>query len=153
MKTLILLTILPVFFLTSCQSLDTFIQEPRVSLNSVNIASVSLSGVNLVAIVDVENPNSFSIPMPNIEWELLVNNVSFLNGTVENVQSIMGRGKTTFNIPVNVGYERLFRTFSSLLGTREAAYNLDMGLRFPSPLLHHRVFNLNHSGVLPLSPL
>ena len=154
MKKLTLSTVLLAFLLMSCQSLDSYIQDPRVSFNSVNIASISLTGATIVALVDVENPNSFPIPMPNIEWELIVNNTSFTNGILENNEgiTIRSRENTTLNISVNVGYDRLFRTISSLIGTREAAYTLVLGLRFPTPLLQHRVFPLSYSGALPLGP-
>ena len=152
MKTLPLYAILLAFLVTSCQSLDSLIQDPRVSLNTVNITGVNLTGVSLVALVDVENPNSFSIPMPNIDWELFINNTSFTNGSLENNQTLRSQETTTMSVPVNVSYDSLFRTFGSLIGSREAAYKLDMGLRFPIPLLQHRVFDLSYSGVLPLSP-
>ena len=150
MKTFKLYAILLALVLVSCQSLGSLIEDPRVSFNSVDIAGIGLSGVNLIAHVDVENPNSFSIPMPKVDWELFINNTSFIDGVVENNQIIGGKEKVTMSIPINVGAENLFRTFSSLIGTRETSYNIVMGLRFPIPLLEYKVFERNYSGVLPL---
>ena len=152
MKVLKYLAVLAVVFATSCQSVSTLIQDPRISFDSVEIASVSLTGINLLAHVGVENPNSFSIPMPRTEWELLINNVSFLNGVVENNQTLMSREKTTLSIPISFRYDNLFRTFTSLIGRREAAYKIDLGLRFPIFLLENKLFQSSYSGVLPLIP-
>jgi len=133
-------------FVTSCQS----IADPKVSFNSVEIAGISLSGVTLLAHLDVENPNSFSIPMPKAEWRLFINDVFFANGVMENTQTIRAGETVTLSVPVNVGYENLFRTISSLIGMSEAPYNLIVGLRFPIPLLERKLFERNYTGVLPL---
>ena len=135
---------------TTCQSLGSAIQEPKVLLNSVDIAGVSLSGVDLIARIDVENPNGFSIPLPKIAWELFINSASFMQGVKENNQNIGSNGKATLDVPLRVRYDGLFRSFSSLIAAREAAYKLDMGLTFPIPVLEKKVFHLDYSGVLPL---
>ena len=144
------LVVLLTVFLVNCQSFNPLIEDPRVSFNSVDIASIGLTGVNLVALVDVENPNSFSLPMPKIDWELFINDASVTNGVVENSQTIASREKVTLSFPVGVSYDRLLATFSSLAGAKETAYNIALDLRFPIPLLEYKVFKRNYSGVLPL---
>ena len=134
------------------------IQEPIVTLNSVNIARVNFSGVDLIANVDVENTNGFSIPMPKVDWELFVNESSFTEGTVEDKRTIGSREKISLDIPISVSYDRLFGTFGSLLGLLGSGssgipYKVDMKLRFPMPLLEHIVYKLDHTGVLPLPSL
>ena len=150
MKTLKLMTAFLAVFMMSCQSFSSLIEDPRISFNSVDIAGIGLTGVNLIALVDVENPNSFSLPMPKIDWELFINNSSFTNGVLENDQTIKSKEKVTLSIPVNISYDRLLRTFSSLGGAKETAYNIAMNLRFPIPLLEQKVFKRDYSGVLPL---
>ena len=141
--------------LTTCQSfnsssLGSIFQEPKVLLNSVDIAGISLSGVDLIARVDVENPNGFSIPMPKIDWELFINSASFMQGVKENSETLGSRGKVTMDVPLRVSYDGLFRSFSSLIVAREAAYKLAMGLTFPIPIIENKVFHLDYSGLLPL---
>ena len=145
--------LLAVLVLSSCQSFRSVVEEPRVSLNSVSIAGISFSGVDLVVNVDVENPNNFSIPMPNIDWELFVNTASFVQGSLPNDKSIRRRATATLALPVSFTYEGLFRSFMSLIETKEAAYDIALGITFPIPLLTDKVFNLAYSGVLPLPQL
>ena len=149
-RALKLLAVLLAVFVMSCQSFNTLIEDPRVSFNSVDIAGIGLSGVNLIANVDVENPNSFSLPVPKIDWELFINNGSITNGVVESDQTIKSKETITMSIPVNISYDRFLATFASLGGARETAYNIVMDLRFPIPLLEYKVFTRNYSGVLPL---
>ncbi|MCL2231711.1 MAG: LEA type 2 family protein [Treponema sp.] len=138
------------FALWSCQSIGSVVQEPSVSLASVDIAGITFTGVDMIVNVDVENPNRFPIPMPNINWELFVNEAPFLQGNVSNDQSIERQQTVTVALPVSFTFEGLYRTFASLVELREAAYNISLGVTFPLPVIADRVFNLDFSGVLPL---
>ena len=77
-----------IFVFWGCQSFSSVVQEPKVSLNSVEIAGISINGVDMIVHVDVENPNGFSIPLPNIDWELFINKASFIQGTLKENKSI-----------------------------------------------------------------
>jgi len=126
------------------------VKEPDVSLNSVNITRISLSGVDMLARVDVENPNSFTIPLPKIDWELFVNSSSFINGVVNNDKSLTRGEKVTLDLPLSVTYEGLYNSFKSLIETKEAAYDIAMKLSFVLPVLGEKSYNLDFSGALPI---
>ena len=140
--------------MTNCQAfrpmIEAIFNEPKMSLNSVDITGIDFKGVNLLARVDVENPNNFSIPLPKINWELFVNDSSFVNGSVENNNSIQSLGKAAIDVPLSVSYDGLYRTFSSLLETKEAAYDIALGLNFPIPYIEDKTYRLDFSGVLPV---
>ena len=142
----------------SLPSIPSLFKEPNVSLNSVDIAGVTVSGVNLIANVDVENPNSFTLPMPKVAWELFVTDASLAEGTVEEDRSIGSGEKITLNVPISLGYDRLYRSAGSIMGSlgsgsRELPYKIAMGLTFPIPLLENKVYNLDYEGNFPLSQL
>ena len=155
MKTIKYLPLMLIFVLvlTTCQSIGSVIQEPKVSLNSVDIAKISLSGVDLIAHIDVDNPNGFSVPLPKVDWELFINTASFIQGSLKKDQSIKSRGKATLDLPFSVTYSGLYNSFKSLIETKEAAYEIAMGLSFPIPLLESKVYKLDFSGVIPLPQL
>ncbi|MDR1803405.1 MAG: LEA type 2 family protein [Treponema sp.] len=145
--------------LPSLPTIPTSIKEPNVSLTSVENAGVTLSGVNLIANVEVENPNSFSLPMPKIDWELFVTDISFDTGTVEDGRSIESGEKITLPIPIHIGYDKLYGSAGSIIGSlgsgaRELPYTIKMGLTFTTiPLLANRVFPVSKSGTIPLSQI
>jgi len=137
----------------SCQTLGDAVQEPRVSMNSVEIAGISFSGVEMIVKVDVENPNRFAIPMPNIDWKVLINEASFLQGNISHDGSIGRNESVTLSLPVSFTFEGLYRSFVSLIELREAAYNIALEVSFPQsriPMIAERVFDLDFSGVIPL---
>jgi LEA14-like dessication related protein len=144
--------------LTTCQSFSSSIKEPVVSLNSVDIAGISFKGVDLIAHVDVENPNGFSIPLPKIDWELFVNSALFIQGEVKNDKTISSRRKVTLDLPLSFTYDGLYKTFTSLIapsdsGSHEAAYDIAVDVTFPIPVIEDMVYKLGFSGVLPLPQL
>ena len=150
MKNRIFFPLLFVFIFWSCQSLSSVVQEPKVSLNSVDIAGISLTGVSLIVRVDVDNPNAFSIPLPKIDWELFVNTAPFIKGSLPSNNTIKSRGKVTVDIPVSITYEGLFQSFSSLVQTKEAAYKIALDITFPIPIIGDKVYHLDFSGVIPI---
>jgi LEA14-like dessication related protein len=138
----------------SCQSFNSIIKDPKASFKSVDIAGVNLRGVDLIARVNIENPNGFSIPMPDIDWELFINKNSFTQGLVKNDnKTIAKNGITTIDVPISVNYEKLYGTFTSLLnklGQKETTYDLAMKLNFAIPVIENIVYRLDYTGVLPL---
>jgi LEA14-like dessication related protein len=139
--------------LTTCQTLSSIIQEPKLSLRSVDIANITLNGIDLITHIDVENPNSFTLPTPKIDWAIAINNNPFTKGIFTSDKSIKGQEKVTMDLPLNISYEGLYKSFKSLIDLKEAAYNLALGVSFPIPLLENKVFPLNYSGKIPLLQL
>ena len=143
------------FVFWSCQTIASEFQEPNVSLNSVEIAGISFSGVDLIVTVDVENPNRRAIPMPSVDWELFIKDAlilqeaPFLQGNMSNNESIGRRQSVTLAVPVSFTFDGLYRSFASLVELKEAAYNIALKISFPNAITG-RVFELDYSGVLPL---
>ena len=134
----------------SCQTLKQIVQEPKVSVRSVDPERIGFNGIDMICRLDVENPNGFSIPFPEIEWQLFINSNSFIGGTVKSGGSLAGNGKTSVDVPFGVTYSGLFNTFVSLLDSREAEYRIALGIRFPMTLLNDIKYNLDFSGSIPL---
>ena len=130
--------------------LSSVVKEPNVSLNSVDITGINLSGVNMLVHVDVENPNSITIPLPRIDWEVFINGSSFVKGAISNDKSLTGQQTTTIDLPLSVGYEGLYNTVTSVVSANEAAYDIALAVTFNIPVLGEKVYRLKHSGILPM---
>ena len=145
--------ILAVLVFSGCQSFNSVVQEPKLSFKSVDVAGISLSGVNMIAHVDVENPNAFTIPLPKIDWELFINTASFIQGVIKNDKSIKSRSTVTLDIPLSVTYDGLYNSVKSVIDSGEADYHVALGITFPVPFLENKVYKLDFSGALPLPQL
>jgi LEA14-like dessication related protein len=106
--------------------------------------------VDLIARLNVENPNPFDIPFPEIDWELFINDASFISGLLKDGASLKGRNTVAIDVPLSLTYTGLYDSFTSLLNTREAAYNIALGVRIPYPILDQKTYNLDFSGIIPM---
>ncbi|MCL2252637.1 MAG: LEA type 2 family protein [Treponema sp.] len=142
--------IIAVFSLTTCETLMRALQEPVVSLHSVDIGNITLNGVQLLCKVNVQNPNPFEIPFPETDWNLFINTNSFVSGTVRNNNRLRANETTIVEVPVNLNYLELINSFASLLGSRQVAYKVALDLKFTLPVLGTKVWNFEHEGSLPI---
>ena len=150
---IILLALFTVFSLTTCKTLETVLQEPVVSLHSVELANMNINNVQLLCKVQIQNPNSFSIPFPETGWEVFLNAASFVSGVIKNDRSLSSKRTTIVEIPVTLNYLDIFNTFRSIRGTRQTAYKIALAVKMPIPLLGDKIWNLQHEGSLPVLQL
>jgi len=137
------------FVLAACQTLTSVLQEPVLSLQSVEIAGISLNGAQVLCKIEVENPNGFDIPFPETDWEFFVNANSFVKGTVKNNHKIKARNKTVVDVPVDLKYLEILNTFQSLVGGKLVYYKIALGLKFPIPVIRDKVWTFEHADSLP----
>jgi len=145
---------------TNCQSLDMFFREPTVSLRSVQLAGISFTGAQLLCKVNVENPNGFDIPFPEVGWEFYINTHSFSSGVLKNNEPIRSRRTTPVEILVNVEYVEIFSAITSLIGSKSFDYKIALDTKFSfaellstqiiSTEILNRVWHFEHEGTIPI---
>jgi len=148
--TAVLAVLLCAVLFTNCQSLRSVFREPVVSLNSVEIADISFTGIQLLCKVNIENPNAFDIPFPQTDWEFFINDNSFIKATIKNDEPLRQRGTTVVEVPISFEYLQVFNTFLSLRGTNQADYKVALDMKFTFPILGEKVLSLQHEGVFPV---
>ena len=136
--------------ISSCGTLEAVVQAPNVTFNSVNIAGIGLHGVDLIARINVENPNSFNIPFPEVNWHMFINENSFVRGIINEGTNLRSRRTVTVDLPISVSYAGLFNSFVSLFGSPEVGYKIALDIRFPLPVINDLTYNLEFDGNLPL---
>jgi LEA14-like dessication related protein len=134
--------------LVSCRTLGAVFRQPAVSLRSVDITDISLEGIQLLCSVQVENPNLFKLPFPEIGWDIFIRGSSFLSGAAAEGDPIEAGGTRILDIPLNLSYAAL----SAAAGTagREIDYQLVLETRFLLPVQGEWIQNFEYQGKLPL---
>jgi LEA14-like dessication related protein len=138
---------------SNCQTVMSALQEPLISLHSVELASVNFTGMQLLCKVQVENPNAFDIPFPETGWEFFINTHSFISGVVKNNQRIRAKRTTLVDVPVNLNYLEIFNVFTSLKGGRQADYKVALAVKFSIPVIGDKVWQFEHEGTIPIPQL
>jgi LEA14-like dessication related protein len=135
---------------SACESLKGIVSEPLLSLRSVDMAGIDFNGVDLLCKLDVQNPNAFDIPLPEISWNLNINTNDFVNGLIKSNSSLKSRKSSIVEIPVRLSYVEIFKTFASLKGSTETDYRIDLGVKIPFPLFADKTWNFSHAGTVPV---
>ena len=139
-----------IFILTTCQSMSGIIQEPTVSLHSVELTKVDFNGMEFLCKVQIDNPNPVNIPFPEVGWEIFLNNNRFTSGVLKNNQRIRAMDTTLVEVQIKFSHLDVFRAFQSLRGSRQAAYMISLDTKFALPIIRDKVWHFEHRGNIPL---
>lgn len=88
---------------------------PGIKLKGVKIKNLSFTSADLVAQVEVDNPNDFDIAVRNFNYQLNINQVQWGQGEISKSNNIPGKGKGVIDIPVKLNLLSIGSAASSLL--------------------------------------
>lgn len=127
-------------------------ERPGVSVQDVRVRGLSLSGVDLVFNLEVDNPNAFEVVLGRIDWGLAVAGRSLLSGEQREGLEIPAEGRHTTDVPVRLNFVELFRSYETLRGRDRADYELGADLWFEVPVVGAVRVPVTKTGEIPLRP-
>ena len=93
---------------------------PRVSLNDVTVRNLSISSAELVARVEIENPNAFDLVFTDFDYSLKINRQEWGQGSIQDNIRVPEKGRSTIAIPVKLDMLSMGRTVYQVLADRQA---------------------------------
>ena len=103
--------------LMSCSSAQiekyTKVKKPDIKFKKYQIVSVSDIKVRLNILFDVHNPNDIAIDSFFLNYELFVNEKSFVKGLKVKLK-LIPKGNSIITLPINITYENLLSSVSSV---------------------------------------
>ena len=131
----ILSFIIGIFLLSGCATMQDIVQtfRPELKLKDVHLTKLTFEAADLALDIEVQNPNPLPIAMTGFDYDLKINNISFLTGQQPKKMNIDALGGTVFQIPVSINYKNLYDTFQSLKDQDTTAYHIDCGVSFDLP--------------------
>jgi LEA14-like dessication related protein len=108
---------------------------PKIKVNSVKINKLSFMAAELVAQVEIDNPNAFNLGLSDFNYQLNVNQQKWGQGSINKSSTIPQKGKGTIDIPVKLDITSVGRTAYQLLSSKQpleyqlkGAITLDTGI-------------------------
>ena len=150
---MVLFVLVTIVVQTTCAHLSKIFRDPVVSLDSVNLTTISIHGADLLCKIRVKNPNPIDIPFPQIDWKFFINTNEFIKGTIQNNNSLKANRSTVVDVPLSLKYVEVFNSVKSLVGSKEAGYRVELAARFNLPIIGSKVWNFAHEGVFPVLQL
>ncbi|MDR2952984.1 MAG: LEA type 2 family protein [Treponema sp.] len=125
------------------------IKAPDVTFKSLDFSNIDFTGLTMLSKISVKNDNFIDIPLPKIDWDLLIDNNPFVNGIIQSAGPLKSQGGTDVEFPVSFTYADLVKVFTTF-SDNDAKYKMKMTARIPVPQLGDLSWPFEYEGKLPI---
>lgn len=125
------------------------IQKPAVSFSDVKISSLSFEKADMLFNLNIDNPNPIGIRLEGYDYDLLLNNNSFLKGQQDNRLQLKANGQAVVPLPITLAFHDIYNSYKALKNKDQIKYTLKTGIKFNLPVLGTMRIPLQTSGKLP----
>ena len=108
---------------------------PVIKVKGVKIKNLSLAVAEVVAQVEIDNPNAFDLAFSDFDYQLDINQQNWGQGSISQRNSIAQKSKGTIEIPVKLNIMSMGQTAYQLLASKQpleyqlkGAMTLDTGI-------------------------
>ncbi len=98
--------------------------QPDVTFVGVGIRSVSLDGADLDVLLNIYNPNAYSLGASQLRYRLLVDSLELGGGAIDSEINVAKRDSAVIRLPVRLGFRALQRLGPQFLRGGEIPYRL-----------------------------
>ena len=92
---------------------------PVIKVKGVKIKNLSLTAAEVVAQVEIDNPNAFDLAFSDFDYQLDINQQNWGKGNISQRNSIPQKGKGTIEIPVKLNIMSMGQTAYQLLASKQ----------------------------------
>jgi LEA14-like dessication related protein len=125
------------------------IQKPVVNLSDVKMTGLSFDSVDLLFHIDIDNPNNVGIKLAGFDYDLQIEDNSFISGKQDNGLAIKANGSEIIKLPLTLKFKDIYNTFSIVKDLDSVQYKLNSGLSFNLPVLGDIRIPVTKSGNIP----
>ncbi|MFQ5651950.1 MAG: LEA type 2 family protein [bacterium] len=129
---------------------ESSFEKPKISFVAVKIESLSFEAIGLAFDLKIENPNPVSVSLAGYDYNLLLNDHSFVSGSQNEHLTIKADDESIVRVPVTLKYKDIYETLTDLAGADEADYQFSLGLSFELPVLGKQRLPVSKTGTFPL---
>jgi len=110
-------------FLVSC--LSWIVEKPSFVLREVILNPGSITDMNLILGIEVQNPNRFDLTLKSFEYSVYFNNEEIGNGRLEKEFLIPSSSTTRVRIPVAAKFKDLHGSLKTIIAGNEIVYKIE----------------------------
>lgn len=116
---------------------------PQVKLKNLKVNNLSLTSADLVAQIEIDNPNAFNLGLSKFNYKLDINQQTWGEGVGSGSSSIPKKGKGTLNIPIKLNLLSMGKTAYQMINdNRQLDYQLLGGITLDTGLKFLRAYRL-----------
>jgi len=116
---------------------------PDIKIKGVQIKNLSYKEAELVAQVEINNPNAFDLAFSDFDYQLNINQQQWGQGSIAQRSSIPQKGKATIDIPVKLNMLSMGQTaYQALSNKQPLEYQLKGGISLDTGIELLRNYNM-----------
>lgn len=140
------------FVLAGCSELKKLsnVQKPTISVDDFRISGLSLQDVELTFDLQIDNPNPVAVTLSSYNYDLQIENNSFVKGTQPLDTTIPAKGRNNISVPVMFTFKELYNTFTSINSKDEGAYAFLANVEISIPVLGMIEVPIEKNGTFPV---
>lgn len=128
-----LVTVLP-----GCAALEQFLRsafkEPAFNFKSMALNDISLGGLTLDTIWQLDNPNNVGISLASVDYALFIDNKQVLAGAPAQGLQIAANGSTDLHFPAGIKFQDLVGVVETFLTKDTAGWRAEGGIGVQTPI-------------------
>lgn len=129
---------LVLLFLTGCAYLEPFLrtafQEPTFSFRNVSLTDISLGGLNLDTVWDLNNPNAVGISLASVDYALFIENKQVIAGRPQEGLRVPAQGTTQLHFPAGIRFADVVGVVETFLTKDFASWRAEGGIGVQTPV-------------------
>jgi LEA14-like dessication related protein len=98
---------------------------PKISLASVTIQSLSLSGARLNCRLAMDNPNAYALLFKHLDYDLKLGDITFARADAKPDGAIGQHGRSQIDVGLDVSFAQIGRAAYRLLMGNSSSYRID----------------------------
>ncbi|HYB20651.1 MAG TPA: LEA type 2 family protein [Thermodesulfobacteriota bacterium] len=111
------------FFLSSC--LGWFLEKPTVTLKEVAVTRISLTDINFLFGIEVQNPNSLDLTLKDLEYTVYFNDREVGRGRVEKEVLVAKAASTLVQLPLQADFKSLGDPLGMIIAGKDLRYKIE----------------------------
>jgi len=127
--------------LTACSG----ISEPEVTMTGVDVNGISMEGIELDLLVDVENPNDFGADIGELEYSIYLDGLKVATGLQEEAVSVPANSTVEVGVPFTIVWKGVDKGLRKLLDGEEHDWRIKGSVELSKGPLS-RSFSFSESG-------
>jgi LEA14-like dessication related protein len=154
-KILIALIVVSFLSFSGCAVIEAIlggggIKEPVVKIESVDFGNVSFESLDLLFNIVVENPNQLAISLSSFDYELLLNEKTFVRGDQSEGMNLEAQSTNPVQIPVSLTFRDILESVQSVAQQDSSVYQFKSGFAFTLPVIGDVRIPVQRSGTIPV---
>jgi LEA14-like dessication related protein len=120
--------------LASCATVRQAVQRPKLRFDHAQLSAISLGGVTLDAVFEVQNPNAITLSVKEVEAALFVEGRRIVVTNPPRGIRLPARSSTKVTLPLQIAFLDVANSIAAFLNKDQAKYRLEGNFGIDTPI-------------------